>query len=401
MAVTAVDDPPAYHAAATADLTGPTPTPPAVLARVVSIFAWTKHQAAASGEASVVHIAIQVAGQWTGGEVVVSTAGGPQRVPQGRIGPTERALSWSAARDATLTITVIPDGAPGGEHTITYAVDGPPSLPNPVRWRGDWVSGTSYVAQDLVLYSGRAYVCVTDHIASSTRAPTGAATSNAWWDLFANSGARGPAGPRGPRGLRGLTGEDGQGFEDVYARTLETVTSLTDAQQPDNAWTYDKVELATASGISRGGIKWYDGAPQNTVTGRSVIWWARRQVAGDEAVRGQAVAAGWHAARRLVEDGNVDPQGYDSHCVRLGRLLICWGSDGTTSTLGNNSRTLSFVMPAGVTSYARTPAITVTVGGNKGDGYRRVPFVYNSSTRGFTVGNVDGLVHWMAIGYVS
>ena len=505
--IVAVDDPPEYHAAATSDLTGPTATQPGPPARVVSIYAWTERQAASSGETCVVHIAVQVAGRWTGGEVVVSTAGGPQRVPQGRIGETDRGLSWPAARDATLTITVIPDGAPGGEHTITYAVDGPPELAPPMRWRGAWASGTAYGQQDGVSYGGRGYICTTSHVASSSNRPSGSAAANAWWDLLAD---RGIPGGRGPKGLagddgepgsnaigpehifarttraiagaalrstdlpdnawafdyvdnsgrgrvrgrltwhdgdpgrsaanpallytwrwlrfsdppvkltgaeasksnwrtpvvivedgadggRGLTGHDGDGYEHIYARTATSITSLRSTDLPDNTWTFDYVDNG-GRGRVRGRLTWHDGDPGYT-SARPVLWHTYRQIRGaDRSYAKLPGAAGnWRPPTIMVDNVHT---AYDSHCMRIDRMLICWG---IARGVSGGDATITYPTSAG--TYAHPPTVLITLVGDPGPSNRgwapRIRDTMYVTTTTCVVRGLHTPVYWLAIGYVT
>lgn len=79
------------------------------------------------------------------------------------------------AGDVTIYGTVyLPDGAP---------IDR-------MRWRGTWVSGTAYVAQDAVYYNGSSWITLVAHTAAAGNAPGVGAT----WDLLAQEGDPGDPG---------------------------------------------------------------------------------------------------------------------------------------------------------------------------------------------------------------
>lgn len=80
---------------------------------------------------------------------------------------------------------------------------GSAGIPGPVgpaglNWQGAWVSGTSYVADDAVGYSGASYFCI--NATSGTTTPD---LDTANWALLASQGAIGPAGPQGIPGPAG------------------------------------------------------------------------------------------------------------------------------------------------------------------------------------------------------
>jgi hypothetical protein len=108
--------------------------------------------------------------------------------------------------DNTLT-SIGPTGPAGPQGPV-----GPAGL----RWRGSWVSGTSYIADDAVGYNGASYFCIL--ATSGTSNPT-VATSN--WALLASQGAVGPAGPTGATGATGPQGPIG-----VATQTLQDTINL-------------------------------------------------------------------------------------------------------------------------------------------------------------------------------
>jgi len=79
-----------------------------------------------------------------------------------------------------------------------------PAGPAGLFWKGAWVSGTSYVANDAVGYNGASYFCIL--ATSGTTTPNLATTT---WALLASQGAVGPTGPTGATGATGATGDAG------------------------------------------------------------------------------------------------------------------------------------------------------------------------------------------------
>lgn len=69
-----------------------------------------------------------------------------------------------------------------------------------VTWRGSWVSGTIYAANDGVTYNGSSYRRLTDGDGTT---PPSTDTTN--WELMAAKGDTGATGPTGPTGLAGIT----------------------------------------------------------------------------------------------------------------------------------------------------------------------------------------------------
>ena len=76
-----------------------------------------------------------------------------------------------------------------------------PVGPAGLEWQGEWVSGTSYVADDAVGYDGASYFCIL--ATSGTTAPD---VDTTHWALLASQGAVGPTGPAGPIGPQGPAG---------------------------------------------------------------------------------------------------------------------------------------------------------------------------------------------------
>ena len=85
---------------------------------------------------------------------------------------------------------------------------GPTGQPLTVVYQGEWQAGTSYAANDLVLYLDSVYLAITDTTAGHT--PDAYAGE---WELFipGGSGPTGPTGPTGPSptGPGGVTGPTG------------------------------------------------------------------------------------------------------------------------------------------------------------------------------------------------
>jgi hypothetical protein len=70
-----------------------------------------------------------------------------------------------------------------------------PVGPAGLEWQGQWVSGTSYVADDAVGYDGASWFCIL--ATSGTTAPD---LDTTHWALLASQGAQGPTGAQGPSG---------------------------------------------------------------------------------------------------------------------------------------------------------------------------------------------------------
>ena len=131
------------------------------------------------------------------------------------------------------------------------------------------------------------------------------------WSAPAIVGRYGPAGPRGPRGIDGGDGSDGRGYEYIFARTADTVPRL--SQRPSNAWGYDRPG-------TRGGLKWYDGAPDLNSTLRT-LWRCERRISGNPAV-GDPVADAWSAPVSVARFG------IDAGVGTGGGLYYVWDSNG-------------------------------------------------------------------------
>lgn len=100
-----------------------------------------------------------------------------------------------------------PTGATGAQGPTgpTGATGAPgPVGPAGLNWEGAWVSGTSYVADDAVGYSGASYFCI--NATSGTTTPD---LDTANWALLASQGAVGPQGPQGIQGIQGIAGATG------------------------------------------------------------------------------------------------------------------------------------------------------------------------------------------------
>ena len=97
-----------------------------------------------------------------------------------------------------------------------------PVGPAGLTWRGAWVSGTSYLVNDAVGYSGASYFCIAN--TSGTTTPNLATTA---WALLASQGAVGPAGATGATGATGAQGPQGiQGpAGSVVAKTTSSINA--------------------------------------------------------------------------------------------------------------------------------------------------------------------------------
>lgn len=100
-----------------------------------------------------------------------------------------------------------PQGPQGPQGEI--GLQGPQGVAGPVgpaglTWRGQWVSGGSYVADDAVSYSDASWFCINP---TSGTTPPNADMTN--WALLAAQGSPGPQGPQGPQGVQGVQGPMG------------------------------------------------------------------------------------------------------------------------------------------------------------------------------------------------
>ena len=116
-------------------------------------------------------------------------------------------------------------------NTGSQGVPGPVG-PAGLEWRGYWVSGTSYIADDAVGYDGASYFCIL--ATSGTTAPD---LDTTHWALLAAEGLQGPAGatgtagvtgPAGPQGIQGVQGI--QGIAGPWGSITGNILSQTDLQ---------------------------------------------------------------------------------------------------------------------------------------------------------------------------
>lgn len=98
-----------------------------------------------------------------------------------------------------------------------------PVGPAGLTWKGAWVSGTSYVANDAVGYGGASYFCI---LATSGTSNPSVATTN--WALLASQGSQGIQGVQGPTGPQGPAGGTG-----TLQQTVNNGNVITDAFSGD------------------------------------------------------------------------------------------------------------------------------------------------------------------------
>ena len=141
------------------------------------------------------------------------------------------------------------------------------------NWLGDWTSGTAYVLRDLVRDAGVVYVCIKGHTASNANKPTDplTAANNTLWEIYIEAG------------LDGEDGEDGAGFEFVY--TAYRSRTLPASRRPSNTWGFDRPG-------TRGGQRWFDGAPTNLSATNRFMFRSERRVSGTPA-RGTSISDSW------------------------------------------------------------------------------------------------------------
>jgi len=127
-------------------------------------------------------------------------------------GAEENLLSFISKQLGYLTNVAYNSGGGGSGGVGPQGPMGPQGLqgipgidgavgPAGLEWRGPWVSGTSYVADDAVGYAGASWFCI---LATSNNQPPNLATAN--WALLASQGAIGPTGSQGPTGAQGPAG---------------------------------------------------------------------------------------------------------------------------------------------------------------------------------------------------
>ena len=124
-------------------------------------------------------------------------------------GAEENLLSFISKQLEYLTNVAYNSGG-GGSGGVgpqgPQGVEGPagplgPVGPAGLEWKGTWVSGTSYIADDAVGYDGASWFCIL--ATSGTTAPNLATTN---WALLASQGAQGIQGVQGPTGAQGPSG---------------------------------------------------------------------------------------------------------------------------------------------------------------------------------------------------
>jgi hypothetical protein len=134
--------------------------------------------------------------------------------------------------DIVLSVPAGPAGPQG--------VQGPagplgPVGPAGLTWRGAWVSGTSYVANNAVGYNGATWFCIL--ATSGTTTPNSDSTH---WALLASQGAQGAQGVQGPAGAQGPAGNPATQTLD---QTLTLGNSSLLGAKVGELYLYDTTEL--------------------------------------------------------------------------------------------------------------------------------------------------------------
>jgi len=163
-------------------------------------------------------------GVWSGGVPFGKGEKGDQGVqgPVGPMGPTGPIGQQGPQGVQGETGPVGPVGPQGPQGV--QGLQGPQGIQGPqgvrgMTFRGPWVSGIGYAADDAVFHNGASWVALQS---TSSTEPSDAATT-VWSKLSAKGdqgiqgvqgvqgpiGATGPAGPQGPTGPQGLTGPTG------------------------------------------------------------------------------------------------------------------------------------------------------------------------------------------------
>ena len=148
-----------------------------------------------------------------------------------------------------------------------------PVGPAGLTWRGAWVSGTSYVANDSIAYNGASWFCI---LATSGTTTPNLATSN--WALLASQGAQGiqgaqgPTGAQGPAGTnvstRGVVNTSASAPYNVLEYDINTVTGNTNefVRLPENA-PIGKVVIISSNGVNPVNIKAYNDGSTISING--------------------------------------------------------------------------------------------------------------------------------------
>lgn len=89
-----------------------------------------------------------------------------------------------------------PNGCTTGE--LKVSLSGPS-----FNWRGEWISGTIYEKNDVVLYNGETYIAL-------SRVRNSRPSTRIKWSLLAMNGEAGPQGPAGAAGAKGGSGPMGE-----------------------------------------------------------------------------------------------------------------------------------------------------------------------------------------------
>jgi len=156
-----------------------------------------------------------------------------------------RQLTTTARLNATSTIYL--NANPGASGQVltsqglglpaiwSVAASGPQGIQGPVgpqgpigpvgpaglTWIGTWTSGTSYILNDAVGYSGASWFCIL--ATSGTTTPD---LDTTHWALLASQGAQGPIGPAGAQGPTGATGATGASGNNTLQQVLDLDHSL-------------------------------------------------------------------------------------------------------------------------------------------------------------------------------
>jgi hypothetical protein len=140
------------------------------------------------------------------------------------VGPDNQIHGCYLTSAGLLRVVAAGTACRDGESPIAWTATGAgaqgpagPAGPPGVRWRGAWVSGTSYSPGDLVRRDGSVWIvrsgigcAILNPNCSNTVGPP----SNPIWTRFAQDGAVGATGPQGPPGPEGSSS----------TRLLQTVT---------------------------------------------------------------------------------------------------------------------------------------------------------------------------------
>jgi hypothetical protein len=191
-------------------------------------------------------------------------------------------------------------------------------------FRGNWTSGTAYKVGDLVVYSGKVYICKINVTGSID--PVSDTTN---WAVFVSDGAKGDKGDKGNDGIHGTNGLN-TAIVHLYCRSSSSPSSPT-----------GNVTYTFASGVATGLTNnWTQDIPDNTNANTLYVTTATAVGAG---ATDTILPSEWASVKVLVSDGSNSALVYAYKRVATaptdnpGTVSYSFTSNAiTTSSLSNN-----------------------------------------------------------------